>query len=132
MLKKTITYTDYSGNKRTEDFYFHLTKAELTEMELSKNGGFSQSLQKIIDEQNAPIIIEEFKKIVLKSYGVKSEDGRRFIKNKEVVDAFAETEAYSILFMELFTDANAASVFVNGVIPSDFNQPTGPALVPLT
>ena len=130
MLKKTITYTDYNENKRTEDFYFHLTKAEITEMEMSIDGGLQQSLQKIVDTQNAPAIISEFKKIVLKAYGVKSDDGRRFIKTPEVKAAFAETEAYSIMFMSLFTDANAAAEFVRGVMPADLQPAAASALMP--
>jgi len=130
MLKKTITYKDFNDNTRTEDFFFHLTKAEITEMQLSKTGGFVEALQRIIDLQDGPSIIEEFKKLVLKAYGVKSEDGRRFIKSKEVVDAFAETEAYSQIFMSLFLDAEAAAIFLNGIMPGDLSKDTDANLTP--
>ena len=119
MLKKTITYTDYNGVERTEDHYFNLTKAEIMEMELSTTGGLAEMIQKITKAQDAPAIIKVFKDLVLKSYGEKSPDGRRFIKSKELSDAFAQTEAYSQLFMELATDADAASKFVNGIMPAD-------------
>ena len=119
MLKKTITYTDYNGSERTEDFYFNLSKAEVMEMEMSTTGGLTEMINKIIAEQNAPAIIKIFKDLVLKSYGEKSADGKRFIKSDELSTAFSQTEAYSILFMELATDANAASVFVNGIIPNE-------------
>lgn len=119
MLKKTITYTDYNGVERTEDHYFNLTKAEIMEMELSTTGGLAEMIQKITAAQDAPAIIKLFKDLVLKSYGEKSPDGRRFIKSKEISDAFAQTEAYSQLFMELATDADAASKFVNGIMPAD-------------
>lgn len=117
MLKKTITYTDYDGIERTEDFYFNLSKAELTEMELSQDGGFVNMLERIVAAKDSKRIIEELKTIVLKSYGEKSLDGRRFIKSEELSKAFSQTEAYNILFMEFFTDPDAAADFVNGIIP---------------
>lgn len=117
MIKKTITYTDYDGNERTEDFYFNLTKAEVMEMEMMTDGGLEKTINKIIQTTDTKRIIELFKSIILKSYGEKSLDGRRFIKNDEIREAFSQTEAYSQLFMELATDAKAASEFVNGVIP---------------
>ena len=122
MLKKTITYTDYDGNKRSEDFYFNLTKAEITEMEMTTTGGMQKMLEKIVAEQDAKRIIEIFKDLILRAYGEKSPDGKRFIKSKELTEAFAQTEAYSDLFMELATDANAAAVFVNGIIPHEAVQ----------
>ncbi len=118
MLKKTITYTDFNGVERKENFYFNLTKAEVIEMEMSVNGGMAEQIQKIIDAQDVTTIIKVFKEIILKAYGVKSDDGRRFIKSKEVTDDFAQTEAYSILFTELATDAEAAAAFINGIMPS--------------
>jgi hypothetical protein len=117
MLKKTIKYSDYNGTERTEDFYFNLTKAEIMELELGTTGGFAETIQTIVKAQDASAIIKIFKEFVLKAYGVKSPDGKRFIKSDEVKTAFSETEAYSQLFMELATDANAAAEFVNGVIP---------------
>ena len=101
MLKKTITYTDYDGNERTEDFYFNLTKAEITEMELSHDGGLTKLIEKIVAEQDSKRIVEIFKDLILRAYGEKSPDGKRFVKNQELRDAFAQTEAYSDLFMEL-------------------------------
>lgn len=119
MLKKTITYRDYNDMERTEDFYFNLTKAEIMEMELGTTGGFTEMVQKIIDTQNIPQIAKVFKDLVLKAYGEKSPDGRRFIKNDEIRDGFAQTEAYSDLFMELSTNPDAAAAFVNGIIPDN-------------
>ncbi len=118
MLKKTIEYTDYNGTPRKEDFYFNLTQAEVTEMEVSVEGGLVEMINRIVAAQNGKQIIDTFKDFILRAYGEKSADGRRFVKNQEVRDAFAQTEAYSKLFMELATDANAASEFVNGVIPA--------------
>lgn len=119
MLKKTITYTDYDGNQRTEDKYFNLTKAELVEMNMSITGGLEKTIQKISEEQDVAKIIALFKDIILKSYGEKSLDGKRFIKNAELSEEFAQTEAYSELFMELATDADKAAAFINGIIPKD-------------
>lgn len=119
MLKKTITYTDYDGSKRTEDFYFNLTKAEITEMEMSMNGGLSKMIEKIVQTNDMKRIVEIFKDLILKAYGEKSNDGKRFIKNQEIREAFSQTEAYSELFMELATDPNAATAFINGIIPAN-------------
>ena len=116
MLKKTIKYTDFDGNEREEDFYFNFTDAELAELELSVQGGLKQKLEAIVKAKNEPEIIRHFKEIILKSYGEKSPDGRQFIKSEELSKAFSYTPAYSILFMELSTDAEAASKFINGII----------------
>lgn len=123
MLKKTITYTDYNGTERTEDFYFNLSKAEIMEMELSTSGGLAEMIQRIVAAQDAPAIIKVFKDLILKAYGVKSPDGKRFIKNENLSDEFSQTEAYSQLFMELATDADEAAKFVNGIVPPMDNKP---------
>ena len=128
MLKKTITYTDYNGITRTEDFYFNLTKAEIMEMQLSTNGGLDVMIKKIIDSQDAPSIIKIFKELILKAHGEKSDDGKRFVKSKEIAEGFAQTEAYSQLFMELATDTDAASKFVNGIVPAVDNNANHPAI----
>ena len=124
MLKKTITYTDYNGSERTEDFYFNLSKAEIMEMEMSTAGGLTEMIQKIVAAQDSPAIIKVFKELILKAYGEKSPDGKRFIKSDEISTAFSQTEAYSQLFMELATDADAAAKFVNGIIPVDLGKTT--------
>ena len=95
MLKKTITYTDYNNIERTEDFYFNLNEAEIMEMQMSTAGGLAETIQKIVQAQDAPAIIKIFKELVLKAYGEKSPDGKRFIKNDEIATAFSQTEAYS-------------------------------------
>lgn len=118
MLKKTITYVDYNGTERKEDFYFNLSKAEIMEMEMGTTGGMVEMINRIVAAQDAPAIINVFKKMILTAYGEKSADGKRFIKSKEISEAFSQTEAYSQLFMELATDADAASKFVNGIVPA--------------
>lgn len=117
MLKKTVVYVDYDGNERTETFYFNLTKAEVAEMELSVDGGLVKQIEKIVAEQDGKRIIEIFKDVILRSYGEKSPDGKRFMKSQELRDAFSQTEAYSEVFMELATNAEAAAAFINGIVP---------------
>lgn len=131
MLKKTITYTDYNGNERTEDFYFNLTKAEIMEMQLSTTGGLDSMIKSIVSNQDTPSIVKIFKEIILKAYGEKSADGKRFVKTKEISDAFSQTEAYSQLFMELATDSDAAAKFINGIVPAmdKVPDPNHPALI---
>ena len=119
MLKKTITYIDYNGVERTEDFFFNLTKAELIEIEMGTTGGLVEMVNRIVAAQDAPAIIKVFKDLVLKAYGQKSPDGRAFIKTDELRKEFESTEAYSELFVELSTNAEAAADFVNGIMPSD-------------
>ena len=122
MLKKTVTYVDYNGVERREDFYFNLSKAEVTEMELSVEGGFSKMLEEIVKSKDNVRIMELFKQMVLKAYGEKSADGKRFVKSKELSEAFSQTEAYSEIFMELALDEKAAAAFVNGIMPSNLNK----------
>lgn len=121
MVKKTITYTDYDGNERTEDFYFHLTEAEIMEMELSVDGGFKKMVEKIVAAQDTVKIMQTFKSFILKAYGVKSDDGRRFIKSEQLTNEFTQTEAYSKLYMELATNADAATAFINGIVPENIS-----------
>lgn len=122
MLKKTITFQDLDGNEITEDFYFNLSKAEIAEMEVSFEGGLLSHLKRIIADQNGSAIIASFKEIILKSVGRRSEDGRRFIKSQEIIDEFMQTDAYSVLFMEVATDAEASAAFVRGLMPHDLVQ----------
>ncbi len=118
MYSRKIKYTDYDGNEREEEFYFHLSKAEVLEMQMSWDGGLDKILKKIIEEKDTKRMIEMFKMIILKSYGEKSLDGKRFIKTPEVVEAFTQTEAYSELFMLLSTDDEVAAEFINGILPA--------------
>lgn len=122
MLKKTITYTDYNNTERTEDFYFNLSKAEIMEMELGTTGGLAEMIKKVVATQDAPAILKIFKDLVLKAYGEKSADGKRFIKTPEITAAFAQTEAYSNLFVELATNDKAAADFVNGIVPAEMSK----------
>jgi hypothetical protein len=122
VLKKTITYEDFNGETVSEDFFFHLSKAELVELEMSHTGGLSATLERIIAAQDNKALIKEFKNLILSSYGKRSDDGRRFIKNQELRDEFESSEAYSTLFMELVTDTDAAIDFVQGMIPANLEE----------
>lgn len=117
MLKKTIEYEDYDGNKRKEDFWFDIDEREITKLNLSNRGGLKGLVESIIGTQDNKRLVELFEEIIQLAYGVKSPDGRKFIKNKEVLDDFIQTRAYTKLYMELVSNADAASDFINGVVP---------------
>lgn len=119
MLKKTVTYEDFDGNQRTEDFYFNYSKAELMEMQMGEVGGLEKKLRKMISGLEATEMMKLFKELLLGAYGEKSADGKRFIKSQELRDAFEQTEAYSQLFMEIVIDADKMAEFFKGVIPAD-------------
>lgn len=119
MISKTFTYIDYNGEERTETAYFNLSKAEILEMEMSVDGGFTAMIERIVEAKDAPSVVKVFKDLILRSYGIKSPDGRRFIKNQQLRDEFEQTEMFSELFMELSLNDKKASEFVNGLIPKD-------------
>lgn len=123
MIVYTETYTDYNGNQRTEDFRFHFSQAELMEMEMSTEGGFSARVNRIINANSHPELLQVMKAFVLDAFGVKSEDGRRFMKDEEIRRSFQECPAYSKIFMRLATNSEEASKFINGVTPEDMPKP---------
>ena len=122
MYKIREKYEDYDGNERVEEFYFNLTKAEITDMELTTEGGMSAMLNRIIAAKDTSKLIAVFKGLILRSYGQKSPDGRRFIKSDELTKEFTETPAYSQIYLRLATDDKAATEFVNNVIPKDLQN----------
>lgn len=134
MLKKTITYTDYNGLERTENFYFNISKAELAEMEHSVDGGFDQMILKIIETNDMPGLTKIFKDIIMKSYGEKSADGKQFNKYDKngylLANGFAQTEAFSVLYMELASDDIAAVNFINQIMPKQDTTEVGKKLKP--
>lgn len=121
MIKETITYEDYNGMTRTEDHYFNLSEAELVDMEMSMNGGLSEMVQRIVASNDNVELYKIFKDVILKSYGQKSLDGKKFIKiderGRKLVDDFVQTEAYSQFLMSIVTNADKAAAFINGVMP---------------
>lgn len=139
MLKKVIKYTDYNGVEREEPFYFNLSKAEIMEMEMSTVGGLAEMIEKIVAAQDTPTLVKIFKDLILKAYGEKSADGRGFLKMDEnghpLCNKFVQSKAYSVLFMELATNAEAASAFVNGIVPAGMVKEVekkidGPVVIP--
>ena len=134
MVVEKIKYTDFNGLEREEEFMFNLTEAEITEMELTTDGGLSDSIKKIIAAQDTPQIIKVFKMLLLKSYGEKSADGRRFVKSDKLSEEFSQTNAYSQLFMKLATDDKAAVAFINGIMPDSMQEKASgnnPGLTPV-
>lgn len=127
MVKKTITYIDYDGTERTEDFYFNLSEAEITEMQLSVEGGMRGYIEKIVAAKSQLEVVKLFKEILLRSYGKKSLDGRLFVKNEANTAEFVANPAYSKIYMELVTDTDAATKFVNALIPAN-TQNQNPAM----
>ena len=143
MIKKTVTYEDFDGNQRTEDLYFNLTKFEATEFaldlpdeitsEVEKEGADAANMEavsRIVQKLGGKGIIDFIRKLVLKSYGIKSEDGRRFEKSEKISTEFSQTMAFDNLMMELLTDDDAASKFITGVIPSELANAAQSALLP--
>lgn len=123
MLKERIDYVDFDGNRRSEDFYFNFTEAEIQEQNLKTPGGIKAKLEKIIQTQDQEKLVEYFKYLILESYGVKSDDGRRFIKSEELSKEFSQTGAYNKLFMTLSTNTEEAIRFCRGIIPNVPDQP---------
>jgi len=119
MLKKTITYNTYDGDQLTQDFYFNLNMAEISKMELGVRGGLSNVMRRIANTHDVPSMVEYIDKFIELSYGVKSDDGTRFIKSEELTQEFKQSEAYAALFMELLGDPKAQQEFVNGIIPAE-------------
>lgn len=130
MLKKTITYTDYNGVERTEDHYFNLTHAELVKMESSREGGLQQELDRISRAKDAPSIMHAFDEILRMSYGKKSPDGRRLMKGDDIFREFQESEAYSLLYMELLNDEKTAAAFIRGILPKDLQPADNVSSIP--
>lgn len=120
MIKKVIKYEDFDGNPREETFYFNLTKAEVTQIEMGHVGNgtrLSQYITQITEAKNESELIKLFQELILLSYGQKSADGRQFVKNEQMKEEFKSTQAFSELFTELSTDAVAAAAFINGILP---------------
>ena len=122
MFTKKITYTDFFGEKRTEDFYFNMTKSEVVEWQYSVKGGINRLFEKIVNDGDQPTLVNMIKDLIRRSYGEKSLDGRKFEKKRNGVplfDDFEATPAYDVLFMELIQDEKAAADFINGLMPPD-------------
>lgn len=126
MIKWPIKYTDYDGNEIEEDFYFNLNRAEVMDMNISANGAYGEYLTRMVEQRDGKGIAKTFRELILKAYGEKSPDGRRFIKSEEMSRAFEQTEAYSELYMQLATDPEAAKKFMEGILPKMSNSDNKP------
>lgn len=122
MLTKTITYTDYNGNKKTKNFYFNLTKTELAKMELTNKAGMEETIKAMINEDDREKIVNLFESIVLGAVGEKSADGERFEKSEEITNAFKQHPAYDILFMELISNSKSMADFINAIVPAEVSE----------
>lgn len=135
MLKRDVTYEDFNGEKKTETFYFNLSRTEMIELEAKYPGGFSDNLKKVAASNDNTLMFVEFKKVILLAYGIKSEDGRRFVKTDENRDEFSQTAAFDALMTEVSTNENLLLEFLNGVFPKDVVaeiQRTQPNFFPTT
>lgn len=123
MLIKAITYTNYNGEKKTKNFYFNLTKSEISRMEFMSDGGLAMKFKKMFETQDKKELFAYFEEFILDCYGEKSEDGELFIKNDDVREKFRNHPAYDVLIMEFLTGGEKAMAdFVNAVIPSDLQD----------
>lgn len=118
MFKYTCKYVDFNGVEREEDNYFNLSNAELIEAQLTRNG-YAEMLQRISKAVDGPAIMREFKNLVLSSYGIKSDDGRKFMKSEELKNEFFCSRCYDELFQKMIGDENFAAEFVKHVLPSE-------------
>ena len=128
MLKKTVTYIDYNGTERTEDFYFNMNQVEAIELEYGAIPGkrLTDMLVEMSNTSDAVTIITLLKEFLLKTYGEKSPDGNQFVKNKDIRDAFEQSPAFPKIYLELATNAEYAAEFITGVIPSEVRAELGP------
>jgi hypothetical protein len=122
MLKRDITYENFNGELITETYYFNLTKSEILNLDASYSDGLNGAIQKIIDAKDSKALIDQFQKLILLAYGIKSEDGKRFIKNDTLREEFSQSAAYDVLFMELATNDALAAEFMLGIMPKDMAQ----------
>ena len=115
MIKQTVTYTDYDGEKVTEHLWFNLNKAELMELDKKYGGKLSNYLRRWSEKDDRTKLGVFFKDFILRSYGVKSEDGKRFVKSEEAARDFYQSIAFDTLFDIVLGDADKAKAFVDGV-----------------
>lgn len=127
MLKKTITYTDWNGEERTEDFYFNLTRVEIYELEYDVEPGTSltEVLDTLVKSKDYGRLIGTIKKVILTAYGEKSADGKRFMKGEDIRRSFEENPAFDELYMSLITDPKKIAEFIVGIMPSSVRDNLG-------
>ena len=121
MIKKRIKYEDFDSVEREEDFYFNLTKTELVKWNYSESGGLEEAVKKIIDNKDAKELLKIYDKIITMSYGVKSPDGKKFVKSEEIINDFKDTNAYDVMFIEYLSHPESFNAFIDGIMPKDIN-----------
>jgi hypothetical protein len=117
MLKRTIKFIDFNDEEAEETHYFNLTETEMTELSVS-GGSYQETIQRIIDTRDRESLYAHFKSIILKAYGIKSDDGRKFTKNEEIRIDFEQTAAFDALMVELMSNDTAAATFLRDVLPA--------------
>lgn len=122
MLKKRIKFEDFNGEEREEDFYFNLTKTELVKWELGTTGGLQSLIRKIVDTKDSGALLKIFDDIIGMAYGVRSDDGKRFIKSKELTDEFRQTNAYDEMFIEFMQNPDNYNEFLKAIIPAEVSK----------
>lgn len=123
MIKKTVTYVDYNGKEQTEDLYFNMDEAEVIDWVGETNGGIIWMIAEIMKLEDPIKILPMVKEMMLKSYGVKSPDGKSFIKSEEVLQNFRYSKAFHEIRTELSTSSDALVEFINGILPSKYSNP---------
>lgn len=123
MYTKKVKYTNYNDEEVEGIFRFHLNKAEVIDWMLCPGGSttLDKTLARIIENNSTSDLVSAFKDIVRRSYGEKTPDGR-FEKSDEIFNRFVSTEAYAIIFMEIFSDADKTIEFLKGIMPKDFAE----------
>lgn len=119
MIKKTVNYTDFNGVAQTEELYFNLTKMELVKLDTEFVGGLQQTIQTAVDNNDTKTIMDCIEKILIKGYGKKSDDGKRFIKSAEMAEEFKQSAAFDEVFYQIASNEDEASAFITGLMPAD-------------
>lgn len=119
MFSDTIEYTDFDGNPRKETLYFNISSAEAIDLEMKYPGGYVNKLRRDIDRQDNAEIMQDYKDFIHLSYGIKSDDGRRFIKSPEIYEEFVSTEAYTEFYLKFLGDPDYALKFIVNTFPTD-------------
>ena len=122
MVKKMVTYTDFTGNEVTKDFYFNLTKMEFKELDERIPGGLQNLMDKLLTERDKGLTVKLLAILMLAAYGEKTEDGR-FVKEdihgRPLSSYFKVSEAWDVLFMNMVKNERELSEFLVGIVPKD-------------
>ena len=115
MVKKTVTYEDFSGDSVTETLYFKLNRTELLEMDKAHGFKLDEYLGRLLTEKAHSEMTLFVKELLMKAYGEKDSDNRHFVKSEEMAERFAQSLAFDVLF-ETLMDEKEAGAFVDGLM----------------